>query len=168
MPGSVPTIDVEPVIEIPAEAAARLLRLRRVAWLLDRSIPIGGGRRIGIDPIIGLVPGLGDWLGAALSSWLIYEALRLGVPAPVLARMGLNVVIEAAGGALPVVGDVFDAFWQANQRNYLLIERHYDPRRRPRSLRKLLVVFALAVGLFLAGLAVLLTLIVRLVWGLFG
>ena len=168
MPGPVPTIDVEPVTEIPAGAAKRLRRLRHVAWLLDRSILIGGDRRIGIDPIIGLVPGLGDWIGAALSSWLIYEAACLGLPARVLGRMGLNVAIEAAGGALPVVGDVFDAFWQANQRNYRLIERHYDPRRRPRSPRRLLAIFLVAVLAFLVALALLLALIVRLVWSLFS
>lgn len=61
------TIEPEWVPDAPPEAAARLRRLRAVAWVMDRSIPIGGGRRIGLDPLIGLIPGLGDWLGAAIS-----------------------------------------------------------------------------------------------------
>jgi hypothetical protein len=161
-------IDVEPVVEPAPEAARRLRRLRAMAWLLDRSIPIGGGRRIGLDPLLGLIPGLGDWLGAALSSWLVYEAMRRGVPARVLARMGLNIAIEAAVGVVPLLGDIFDAAWQANQRNLRLVERHHDPRRKPRSLRGMIVIFAGAVALFLAVLGGMLLLLARLILALFA
>jgi hypothetical protein len=166
MRGRAPLIDVEPVVEPTPEAARRLRRLCAMAWLLDRSIPIGGGRRIGLDPLLGLIPGLGDWLGAALSSWLVYEAMRLGVPVRVLARMGLNIAIEAAVGVVPLLGDIFDATWQANQRNLRLVERHYDPQRAPRSLRGVILVFAGVVALFLAALGVILLLVARLIWAL--
>ena len=131
---------------------------------MDRSIPIGRFR-IGLDPLLGLVPGIGDWLGATISTWVIYEAIRLGVPMPVLARMGLNVIIEVVVGAVPVLGDIFDATWQANMRNLSLIERHYDPARRTRSLRWILVAFGLLVAAFLIGVAALALFVVRLVWG---
>ncbi len=151
-----------------SDAARRLLRLRRIAWVMDRSIPIGGGRRIGLDPIIGLIPGLGDWLGAAISSWLVYEALRLGLPGRVLGRMVLNIAIEAAVGAVPLLGDIFDAAWQANQRNLRLVESHYDGRLKPRPLRALGVGFLVVAGLLLALAAVLIALVVRSVWAVVG
>lgn len=162
------TIPVVPVLEPSPEAAARLRRLRRVAWIMDRSIPIGGKWRIGLDPLLGLVPGLGDWLGSLVSIWVLYEATRLGLPLRVLARMGVNVAVEAAFGSVPVFGDIFDAAWQANQRNLVLVERHYDARQRPRSLRKIAWAFGLVAGLFLLGTAVLVVVVVRLVLQLLG
>lgn len=164
MPKGVTDAEFELVSDLSPEAATRLRRLRWLAWLMDRSIPIGGGRRIGLDPIIGLIPGLGDWLGAAISTVVIYEAVRLGLPVSVLARMLLNIGVEAAVGAVPLLGDVFDAAWQANQRNLRLIERHYDATLPPRSLRGLLVVFVVVIGIFLIGTAWLLIAIARLLW----
>lgn len=161
-----PTVDLEPVPALTPDAERRLQRLRRLAWILDRSIPLGGGYRIGLDPILGLIPGLGDWLGAALSLFLVHEAVRLGVPASVVARMVLNILIETAVGAVPVLGDVFDAAWQANQRNLRLVERHHDPHRPPRSLRRLALGFAVGAILFLIVLGTLVLLAARSLWGL--
>lgn len=166
MSSAIRTIDLEPVFEPTPEAARRLQRLRRLAWILDRSIPLGGGYRIGLDPIIGLVPGLGDWVGAALSLFLVFEAVRLGVSAPVVARMVLNILIETAVGAVPVLGDLFDAAWQANQRNLKLVERHYDPHRRPRSLRGMATLFAVFAILFLVVLGGLVVLSARITWAI--
>jgi Domain of unknown function (DUF4112) len=159
------TISVEPVFEPPPEAVASLRRLRRVAWVMDRSIPIGGKLRVGLDPLLGLIPGLGDWLGAGVSLWMIYEAMRLGLPTSVLARMGVNVAVEATFGSVPILGDLFDAAWQANQRNLALVERHYDARLKPRSMRRIGWVFSAAALLFLAAFAGLIYLVARgVVW----
>ena len=119
--------------QIPADAEMRLRRLRKVAWLLDRSVGVGPDARFGLDPIIGLIPVVGDWAGSILSLYVVYEALRLGIPWPVLGRMLLNVGVEALVGAVPVLGDVFDFVWQANMRNLRLVEAHYHARLRPRS-----------------------------------
>lgn len=130
---------------LPRETAARLRQIRSVAWILDRSIPIGKWR-IGLDPLLGLIPGLGDWAGATLSLYVLYHAARMGMPTPVLARMSGNVLIEAVVGTVPVLGDLFDMAWQANMRNVRLVEEHYEPKLRPRSLRKIwvgLLVFAI-------------------------
>lgn len=123
-----------PRSDAASERARRLRRLDRLAWLLDRSIPIGKWR-VGLDPIIGLVPGAGDWIGAIISLYIVYEGARLGVPANVLMRMGGNVLVESVVGAVPVLGDVFDAAWKANTRNMALIRQHYNPARDARSLR---------------------------------
>lgn len=160
------SVETKLVPDPSSDAARRLRRLQRIAWIMDRSIPIGGGRRIGLDPIIGLIPGIGDWLGAVISSWLVYEAVRLGLPARVLGRMVLNIAIEAAVGAVPLLGDVFDAAWQANQRNLRLVESHYDGRLKPRPLRALGVGFLVVAGVVLVLAAVLIGLVVRLVWAL--
>jgi hypothetical protein len=128
---------------LSADAGRRLRRLRGLSWFLDRSIRIGKWR-IGVDPILGLVPGVGDWIGALLSLYILYQGARLGVPAGVVARMGGNILVETIVGAVPVLGDLFDFAWQANTRNLALIERHYQPHLEPRSLRKMW----LAVGVF--------------------
>ncbi len=136
------------------DAAMRLRRLRGLAWFLDRSIPIGKWR-IGVDPIIGLVPGAGDWIGALLSLYVIYQGARLGMPARVLTRMGGNILLETIVGAVPFLGDLFDFVWQANTRNLALIEQHYRPGLRPRPMQKIgfvLAMFVLLVLTLIAGL----------------
>ena len=102
-----------------------LARLRQIAELYDAGIRIPGvGIRIGLDPIIGLIPGLGDLIGAGVSLWIVAEAIRLGASGFVLFRMVANIAIDTLGGAIPVAGDVFDAFWKANLKNVRLLERH--------------------------------------------
>lgn len=137
-----------PTPALPSDAARRLRRLRALAWWLDGAIPVGGRWRIGLDPIIGLIPGIGDWIGATLSLYIVYEGARLGLPIGVLVRMGLNVLIETVFGAVPIFGDLFDFAWQANLRNVRLVERHYDRELKPRSFRAIgwaFALFALAV-----------------------
>jgi hypothetical protein len=116
----------------------RLRRLERLSWLLDRAIPIGRFR-IGLDPILGLIPGLGDSVGALLSLYILYEGARLGAPAVILLRMTGNILLDTLVGAIPVLGDVFDFTWQANSRNVRLIHRHHAPNWRPRELRRVWV-----------------------------
>ena len=122
-------------------------RLARLAWLLDNSIPLPGTKfRIGLDAILGLVPGLGDVAGVLHSSYIVREAARIGAPPALLARMAWNVAVEGIVGMVPFIGDVFDAAWKANQRNYALLEAHLqNPRRTARSSR--LFVAALVIGL---------------------
>ena len=97
-------------------------RLRRLAWLLDSSIPVPGTRwTVGIDALIGLVPVLGDVAGMLLSSYILLEAVRLGAPKRVLARMALNIAVEGLVGSIPLLGDLFDAGFKANQRNIRLL-----------------------------------------------
>jgi hypothetical protein len=107
----------------PADPAA-LEQVRRLARQLDTSIPLPGGLRIGWDAVLGLIPGVGDWAGALLSSYIVLQAVRLGASREVLLRMVGNVGLEALIGAVPFLGDVFDAAWRANTRNVRLLEEH--------------------------------------------
>src|SRR5262249_39738359 len=101
-----------------------LRRIESVVRLWDEAVrvPIFGWR-VGLDAIVGLVPGAGDLIGALVSSWVVLIAARLGVGTPTLIRMALNVGIDALVGAVPILGDLFDIGWKANRRNYDLLRR---------------------------------------------
>ena len=101
-----------------------LEQMNKLAWLLDNSIKIPIiNYRIGLDAIIGLIPGFGDAAGLLVSSIIIIQATRLGAPKVTLMRMVLNIAIEAIIGMIPVLGDIFDATFKANVRNMLLLNQ---------------------------------------------
>lgn len=96
--------------------------LRRLAWWLDAAFRIPGTQqRIGVDALIGLVPGIGDTVGALLSTYIIVAAARGGASVWTVARMLGNVAVETTLGAVPIVGDLFDAAFKANLRNVALL-----------------------------------------------
>jgi len=98
-----------------------------IAWLLDNSIPIPGtGRRIGLDAVIGLVPGLGDILAGGLGLLIVARAVQRGLPTVVLARMLANVALDFAIGSAPIIGDAFDLWYKSNARNVALLRRYAD------------------------------------------
>ena len=116
-------------IEAPGRRSRRetLARLERLSRLLDTAISIPGTKiRFGADAVIGLVPGIGDAVTTGLSAYIVYEAHRLGVPRPLLARMVANVAADGLRGAVPIVGDVFDVMWKANRRNLRLLREHFE------------------------------------------
>jgi hypothetical protein len=100
-------------------------RMDMVARLLDSAFVVPGTRRtIGIDAIIGLVPGIGDVITTLLSSYIIWEAHNLGLPRRKIARMAANLALHAAVGSIPLIGDAFDAVFKVNQRNMKIVHRH--------------------------------------------
>ncbi|MBD2207136.1 DUF4112 domain-containing protein [Calothrix sp. FACHB-1219] len=108
-----------------AKRLATLNRIRKLSRLMDTSIRIPGiGFRIGIDPIIGLIPGAGDLISTAFSAYIIFLATRFGLPHRDLAKMIFNVGLEAVVGTVPLVGDLFDAFYKSNIRNLEILELH--------------------------------------------
>ena len=112
------------------DAAARLTRLRRLAWLLDAQFRLPGTKfRFGVNSLFGLSPVVGDVALGFVSLYLIWEAKRLGAPQALLGKMLANVAIEVVGGAVPILGDVFDMAFKANLRNLALLERWLQTRR---------------------------------------
>ncbi|MFB6300960.1 MAG: DUF4112 domain-containing protein [Halobacteriales archaeon] len=100
-------------------------RVRAVAVLLDDAIEIPRlGIRIGIDPIVGVLPIAGDVVTGLMSVYIIVEGIRLGLPRRALLRMLLNVLVDTGVGSLPVIGSIFDVVWRSNRRNVAIIERH--------------------------------------------
>ena len=109
--------------------AARLGEIENLAKVMDAHFRLPGTRiRFGFDAIVGLIPGFGDTLGAAVSSYIIYHAWRLGMPFDKLVRMAGNVMIDLVVGAVPIFGDILDAGWKANQRNARLVREHLEAR----------------------------------------
>jgi len=101
-------------------------RVEHVVHLLDSGIPVPGTKvRLGLDPILGLVlPGVGDAVGGFVSLGVLFLAVQYRVPAPIIGRMVANIAVDTAVGGIPVVGDVFDFGWKANERNFELMTRH--------------------------------------------
>lgn len=100
-----------------------LRKLRALARLLDNSIPLPGGYRIGLDGLIGLIPGFGDAVGASLSAYIILRAAQMGASWTTLLRMTGNVLIDGFIGLIPILGDLFDFAWKANLRNMVLLDQ---------------------------------------------
>ena len=139
-----------------------LRRVQIVATVLDDAVRIPGTSfRFGIDPLVGLVPGLGDLLGGAASLYIILEAARAGAPTSVLLRMAANVAIDTIIGAIPVVGDLFDFGWKSNTRNVRLLARHLEQPGATRRASTALVLGVLA-GLALVAIGVSVLVIVGL------
>ena len=114
--------------QVRSEAVAR--NLERLAWLMDRAIPIPGTNlRVGLDAIIGLLPGGGDFVAGLIQTGLVLTAVHhYRVPKAVAARMAANVLLDTAVGAIPFVGDAFDAVFKANTRNMKLLGEVRDLR----------------------------------------
>ncbi|HUC40314.1 MAG TPA: DUF4112 domain-containing protein [Gemmatimonadales bacterium] len=141
----------------PSFATARTL-----AYWLDAGIRIPGTSfRFGLDPILGLIPGVGDAAGAVLAGWILVEAFRLGASRATLLRIAGNVVLDAGVGAVPILGDIFDFAWKANLRNVAVLERHLaapvEAERADRSFVVLLTCGMLALALGLLALGIMLT-----------
>ncbi len=134
------------------KASTRLRRLQQVSHLLDNAIPVPGSKvRIGIDPILGLLPGAGDTLTGLMSVYIVFEAARMGAPAAMLGRMGLNILFDLLTGTVPVLGDLLDVTWKANSQNVALLEKHVADPAPTRAADKM---FAIAIILVLTALVI--------------
>jgi hypothetical protein len=132
-------------------------QLRRLAGILDSQFRVPGTNfRFGVDALVGLIPGFGDFAGAIASTVFLVQGLRTGAPRAVMGRMFANVVIETLVGAIPGLGDLFDASFKANQRNLRLLERLVaEPEATHHASRKFLVWMAIATLVLLLAVGVL-------------
>lgn len=128
---------------LSVQRTAALSRLRRISHLLDNAVQIPGVEyRVGIDPLIGLLPGGGDLITGFIAVYIIAESTRMGVPAATLGRMGLNVLIDVLSGTIPMIGDLFDVAWKSNSKNVALLEQHLE-NPRPSGLADKIFAFVL-------------------------
>jgi hypothetical protein len=129
--------------------------VRLLARWLDSVFRVPGlGIRFGWDAILGLVPGLGDVATSIISLYILRRAQQLGASRATLTRMGTNIVLDAAVGALPLVGDLFDVYWKANLRNAALLERYVEAA--PSDARKFQTRDRLFVAALIVGIAIVL------------
>ena len=130
--------------------------LRRWARVFDSAFRIPGTEiRFGLDPILGLVPGIGDFASPLLSIFMVWHGAQMRVPKIVLARMVLNALIDAVAGVVPVFGDLFDFGWKATAWNLALLEKHAMPGQRASSGDYLFVTICCLVLVFAAALPIL-------------
>lgn len=145
--------------DLPKRPPRQLDRARLLARLLDRSFRVPGtSLRFGLDPLLGLLPVGGDAISALASGYILYVAWLNGAPGALIGRMLFNLLVDTLVGAVPVVGDLFDAGWQANARNVALLEEWVgeEGSQRHHSIAILIAV--------LVALLVLLAAVIALIW----
>ncbi|PSB50535.1 DUF4112 domain-containing protein [filamentous cyanobacterium Phorm 6] len=129
--------------------AASLRRLRQISHLLDNAIPIPGTKyRIGLDPILGLIPGGGDVIGSIFAGYVVFKSAQMGVPQETLVKMAANIVFDTVAGTVPVAGDLLDVAWKANVKNIELLDAHLGSPEQGKKADWLFVA-ALLLGLML-------------------
>ena len=176
-PSSQPEVEIIPPhragkggAQIPHDPLAKDPVLTWLAGLMDSAFVIPGTKlRFGLDPIIGLIPVVGDLLGGLVSAFIVFRCRTLRLPGIVLARMSINVVINALIGAIPAIGDVFSMWFRSNERN-LDLARGYLANPAKATARDWAAVLGTAAIVLLAG-ALLISLLVgllRLLGNMFG
>ena len=137
-----------------ASTATTLRNLRKLSNLLDNALGVPGTPySIGLDPIIGLVPGGGDLLTGLLSFYIVLKAAQLGLPREKLGRLVVNILIDVFVGTIPLLGDFFDVVWKANSKNMDLLETHFSVPQTAKKADRLFI-FLLLGGLLLTILSV--------------
>jgi hypothetical protein len=125
-------------------------RIGRVTHVLDELVSVPGTPiKIGLDPVIGVIPIAGDAVAALVGLWVILEASRFGIPRVILGRMIANLVIDLGIGAIPLIGDAYDLLFRSNSRNLALFRRHaLDPGASTRGEQGFFIgLVVLAIGL---------------------
>jgi len=123
--------------------------------LLDASLTIPGTTiKIGLDPLLGLIPGIGDLISNAIGSSLLFLAAKAGVPRIVIFRMSLNILLNMGFGAIPVLGDIFSIWFKSNVRNAQLLHRYCQTRYQPVPLADWLYVSGIVLGIIFAFLVI--------------
>jgi|SRR5919112_5816901 hypothetical protein len=144
---------------------SRLQGLRTLTKLLDSAFQIPGTRmRFGLDALVGIVPGIGDAIGAIFSAVIVFQAARLGVSRATLTRMMGNVALDTIVGEIPLLGDLFDAGWKANTKNLALLEAHLQqPGATTRASGRVLLLLGMGLLALLAGVIAVGVLVANLV-----
>jgi hypothetical protein len=162
------------IVKQTASKEATLRRIRTLTRISDGVIPIPGTeKKIGLDPIIGLLMGGGDSVGFILSTYILLESLRFKLPKQTLLRMLSNVAIDAVVGTVPFLGDLFDFVWGANAKNLKLLESHLENPKEQKAADQAFVLLILAALVGILALAIIwgawvVSTIGSLIGGLFG
>ncbi|MGI4763362.1 MAG: DUF4112 domain-containing protein [Janthinobacterium lividum] len=156
-----PQLDRAPVVPATFDADERLRWVERIARLMDSQFRLPGTRfRFGLDPLLGLLPIVGDVSTSLVSVALLLTMLRHGASGAIVVRMALNILIDTVVGGIPLIGNVFDFAYKSNERNVALLRRHYAEGRHTGSGKGLVALvllgFLVVMGLVAWGSVVLL------------
>jgi hypothetical protein len=164
--GMAEKVHIPQVFEPDEKLPPDLIALRRFAFFMDEAFAIPGTRiRVGLDAILGLIPGIGDVIGSVLSTWIIAGALRHRVPGRIIARMVLNVTVDLLFGAVPIAGDVFDFLFEENMKNMRLLEAHRVRSRPPRSGAEIAaILFAIVAFILIVALVAVAAVVAFIIW----
>ena len=142
--------------------------LQKLSVLLDSQFQLPFGWRIGWDGILGLIPGLGDFATNIMSFYILYKAALLGCPPAVIARMGLNLLIDNVIDTIPLIGNLFDFVWKANLKNVQLMENYLsEPHRTVVASRAVVAATILFIFALVIGCLALTFFLARWLWGFF-
>lgn len=111
----------------------RLADVETLARWMDDAVPLPGPFAIGLDGLLGLIPGIGDAIGALISLYIVWRGIQMGVPRVTIARMLTNIGIDTVVGSIPIVGDTFDFAWKSNKMNVELLREHLADTRRQKT-----------------------------------
>jgi len=141
-------------VEVQQQPGQRgLKQLGRLAKFMDAQFRIPGTDiRFGLDGIIGLIPGAGDLSTFAVSGYMLWIMANNGASGFVLARMTLNILIDALIGSIPILGDIFDIAFKANMRNMRLMQEHYEEGRHRGSAWKVIIPVLVVLFLIIIGI----------------
>ncbi|NES67392.1 MAG: DUF4112 domain-containing protein [Okeania sp. SIO2D1] len=143
-----------PITSGDRSQAAKVKQLRKLSDLLDNAIRVPGtSLGVGLDPIIGLIPGGGDILAGLISVYIVFSAATMGLPKETLTRMAANIVFDSLAGTVPIFGDLFDVAWKANSKNMDILEAHLESPKVSKSADKSFI-FLLLGGLILFVVAI--------------
>src|SRR5438067_10195808 len=146
-----PSLLIPEVLEPDEKLPPDLVVLRRFAYLMDEAVRVPGTKkRVGLDAGLSLIPGVGEIIGALLSSWIIVGALRHRVPMPRILRMVIYVLLDMTLGSIPIAGTIFDWLFEENVINLNALILHRDRTRPPRSFAAIgaaaVVIFLIILG----------------------
>lgn len=150
------------------EIAKEAGELKKISQWLDSKYQLPFGFRIGWDGILGLIPGFGDMATNIISFYILYKAALLGCPLSVISRMGLNLLVDNVLDTLPLIGNIFDFAWKANNKNLALLERFLQqPHQTTRSSQMIVMLTLFMIALALIAVGVLTFYLAGWLWGFF-
>lgn len=159
-------IHIPEVIEPDEKLPADLVALRKFSILMDEAVGVPGTKfRFGLDPLLSLIPGIGDVISALLSAWIVAGALRHRVPMRKICLMVFNILLDMTIGEIPLLGNLFDVVFEENVINMRILMRHRNRQLPPRKLSEVAgTVAVIVLVIIVVGILAVAALIAGVIW----
>lgn len=128
---TIPSPDPDRLAHLDPTTRAQLEHIEKLAKMMDSQFALPGTQiRLGIDTLIGLIPGIGDTLSLGIAGYIVAHSAKMGVKKRTLTKMGYNIFVDWLIGLVPLIGDIFDVGWRGNNRNAALLRRSLEVEPR--------------------------------------